>query len=121
MPALEVPLHYTRRVVLVRFERAVDSADPDVRYPDIDQRGERDDEHGGTFGVMVGRTVEVKVIRVQVGPRGPHLFAVSTRPDVLRVEGTGELASEWRTNVSVTGVSGGADSEDAKLEIHIGA
>lgn len=121
MPSLEIPLHYTRRVVLVRFERAVESADPDPLYPDIDQRGERDDEHGGMFGVMVGRTVEVKVIRVHIGPRGPRLFAVSSRPTVLRVEGTGELAAEWRTNVRVTGVASAADSEDAQLEIHIGA
>jgi hypothetical protein len=118
---LEVPLHYTRRVVLVRFERATLTGDPDPQFPDIDQRGERDAEHGGVFGVMVGRTVKVDLVRVNVPSRGPHLFVVSSRPAILRIDTPAELPEDSRITLSVTGLGGGADSEDARIEIHIGA
>jgi len=119
MPTIDVPLHHHRRIVLVRFERAIDSGDPDPNYPDIDLRGERPAELGGIVGVMQGRTVEVKAVRMQT--RRSRLFAVSSRPDVFRVEDPAELPDDWRPNIRITGVSGGADSQDARLEIHIGA
>lgn len=113
-----------RIVVPLRFRRFNHGSLPALDAPELDDRGyikgDRPSAWGDTtsrgpsFGVTVGDTVRVRVLREDIEPGAP-LVATSAQPDVLRIESPAGIVNA-DGEVRVHGVASGS----ARLEIRLG-
>ncbi len=117
---LEVAGFGAKRIVLARFFRAV-SGDPVNDAPDVDERGYAAPYRGPIVAVAAGRTVRVALARINLEDATP-LFVQSSDTSVVTVAdpAAGRLPAAHRAEISITGVDGGTDHREAKVELHIG-
>jgi hypothetical protein len=105
------------RIVPVRFERGT-IGDPDILYPDIDDRGhnfkipacndgiaESSEIRGPVVGVVKKRKIKVKLIREQIDPAAP-LYITSSDENVVKVvtpSANSKLANGKSTLIELVG------------------
>ena len=102
---------------MVRFHRAI-IGNPDVRYPDPDDRGYIGPEFGPIVGVLAGRTVTVRLKRLSIDRAAP-LFVKTSDATAFTVHAPrgGRVPSGDFADIEITGVTGG-NPKKAKLEVH---
>lgn len=117
MPVIPVMVHHTRRFHLVRFHRAT-TGNPDEKCPDPDDRGYNSPEFGPVVGVLVGRTVKVRMTRLALDNAAP-LFVKSSDEATFKVHApaTGRVPNGAFADIEITGVAGG-NPKTANLEVH---
>ena len=117
--SIELEAFATRRVVLVRVERAV-TGDPVPDAPDLDDRGYRAPFRGPLVTVAAGRTVRVKLVRVMLEAATP-VFLESSNPAVFTIAdpADGRVPAVAEHDVRITGVNGGANRRDAVLRVRL--
>ncbi len=115
--SLRINVHRTRRFHMVRFHRAI-IGNPDVRYPDPDDRGYIGPEFGPIVGVLAGRTVTVRLKRLSIDRAAP-LFVKTSDATAFTVHAPrgGRVPSGDFADIEITGVTGG-NPKKAKLEVH---
>ena len=108
------------RIVPIQAKRAVDG-EPDTDHPDVDDRGFASPEFGPAVSVTQGKTVIVRLTRKKLDAAAP-LFVASSDPGVFTIADPagGTLPATENMDVKITGVDGGTDSRDAKLEVKFG-
>lgn len=110
--------------VPVKFLRAVSGA-PLAEFPDLDDRGFRDTEHGGVMGVTAGDTVRVAVRRMWLDA-GADLWVTSTDESIVSVNepSGGHLPSGAQAVIHVEGHRAAGrtpSSRTAKLQVRFGS
>jgi hypothetical protein len=105
------------RIVPIRARRAVDG-EPDNDHPDLDDRGFADPEFGPVVSLTQGRTVIVRLTRNKLDAAAP-LTVVSSDTSIFTIAdpASGTLPTTNDMDVKITGVDGGGDSRDAKLQV----
>lgn len=118
MSTIKVDIHKTRRFHLVRFRRAIASGNPDVKYPDPDDRGYLGHEFGPIVGVLQGKTVTVRLERLNIDNSAP-LFVTSSDVAAFTVRSPkgGKLGATQLIDIEITGATGG-NPKIAKLRVH---
>lgn len=107
---------HTKRLVLTRFVRAIDSGNPDPDKPDIDSRGWGDSDHASIVGCMEGETITVRLERLKIDGSAT-LFATSSDTSVITIDDpSGGLLPNGNSEIQITGVKGG-NPKKARVEI----
>lgn len=115
--AIVLDVYKKRRVATLRFERAT-TGNPDIRRPDIDERGQTGTEHGPVVGITEGDTIIVRLVRERIDKRAP-LFAITTAPAIASVTGA-QLPATDEIDLEIKGVAGG-NPQVAIIEIRHGS
>ncbi|MEW5979680.1 MAG: hypothetical protein AB1898_28105 [Acidobacteriota bacterium] len=119
--AVPLEVYKTQRLMLVRFERAV-TGEPDPECPDPDDRGFTTPFGGPLVGVTQGKTVKIRLRRLKIESTAP-LFVTSSDTTSLTIAepGNGQLPSTDQTDIKITGVNGGTDKKEAKVQVRFGS
>jgi hypothetical protein len=122
---MSIPLevYRERRLVLVRFNRAI-SGTPTASEPDVDNRGFGAPEHCPIVGVMKDREIVVELERVRIDTAA-KLFATVDKPDLVEITdpASGELPASDTTKIKLKAKGGTAsvDPDKAYLEVRHGS
>lgn len=109
-------IFHSKRFVLTRFVRAIDSGDPDPEKPDIDSRGWADSEHASIVGCMEGETITVRIERLKIDV-GAALFVTSSDTGVITIESPDDGAlPAGDQEIQIKGVKGG-NPKKARVEV----
>ena len=109
-----------QRFVPLQAKRAVDG-EPDDQHPDVDDRGFVSPEFGPVVSVTKGKTVIVRLTRQKLDAAAP-ITAISTDTNIFTIAdpADGKLPKTADMDVKITGVDGGTDSKQAKLQVKFG-
>lgn len=108
------------RIVPLQAKRAVDG-EPDDTHPDVDDRGFLTPEFGPVVSVTKGKTVTVRLTRKKIDAAAA-LTIVSTDTNIVTIAdpADGKLPGTADMDIQITGVDGGGDHKDAKLQVKFG-
>jgi hypothetical protein len=115
---VDLEIFKERRVVPVQFERA-GRGNPSMSRPDLDDRGQRSDEHGPIMGLMQGRKVKVRLRRLLIDHAAPLFVTSSDEANVRVVDpADGQVPNGETTDIELEGISGGAATANtADIEV----
>ncbi len=118
--AIALPVYLERRVVMLRWRRAR-HGDPDVAFPEVDNRAHRAPEFASVVGLMEGQEAEVRLERELIDTAA-DLFVVSC--DAAKIDvvspADGKVAPGSHADLRLKGISGGNPNE-AKIEVRFGS
>jgi hypothetical protein len=118
--AIPLDVYKWRRVVMVRFKRAV-TGDPVIDNPDMDDRGYTGADHGPIVGICQGDTVTVRLSRELI-ESSAKLYVKSTDTSVVTVASPalGKLPDRRDMDFQLQGVAGG-NPKSAKIQVLYGS
>jgi hypothetical protein len=109
-----------QRMVPLQARRAVDG-EPDDMHPDVDDRGFVGPEFGPVVSITKGKTVTLRLTRKKLDISAP-IEAISTDTNIFTVAdpANGKLPNAADMDIQITGVDGGGDRKQAKLQVKFG-
>ncbi len=116
--AKALPVYRERRVVLVRWHDRAKHGDPDVLYPEIDNRGTRDPEFAPVVGLTAGCEAVVRLERENLDA-GAELHVATDNDNISIVEpADGVLPAGPSVDIRLKGEIGG-DLQPTSTNIQI--